>query len=97
MSTLELYINATEGGNHTFIEERGTHRETLGFSSPSIESMLARAVAIIEGDASFEHRLRIVDAHGRMLKGDVARFIPLANLKVWLAPMRLHEPAFATA
>lgn len=81
MKLLELYIN--KNGPHRFICVDGLHRSDLPFTGSDTDTMLAEAVRIIEGDQVFDERIRIYDAHGICLKGDVTRYVTLASLKRW--------------
>lgn len=91
MKLLELYINKT--APHHFICVDGFSRTQMEFSSSDSNVMLAEALRIIEADEAFEDRIRVYDAHGICLKGDVTRWVQRSSLKRWMQPSK--EPIAA--
>jgi hypothetical protein len=95
MAILELYINKTVGQPHSFIRVDGLQRSTPvgNFQSTSSDDMLARAREMLEGDESYEPRLRIYDIGRRIVQGgDGIRWVTLAQLQLWTLPGGVREP-----
>ncbi len=81
MKLLELYASAN--GAHKFVTAEGTRRTDLTFTSDNTDAMLAHALRLIESDSDFEPKLRIYDAFGKVIKGNVTMWVSLDRLKSW--------------
>jgi hypothetical protein len=81
MKLLELYLN--KNGAHKFVTAEGTRRTEFCSANGDNNAMLSQALTLIEADPDFEPRLRIYDANGIMLKGDVTRYATTEQLRSW--------------